>query len=90
MRGTFNVQIQDFPVTMVVGTYRNNDVLYGCIFLTKCHVISITTLKKRALHSLHNNTMQSGLKMCPLKSRLMVFTGQNPVRSKTVIDNITV
>jgi hypothetical protein len=37
---------------------------------------------------LHVTTKQSEREVSPLKSKVMAFTGQVPVRSKIVIDNI--
>jgi hypothetical protein len=43
---------------------------------------------QRALYTLHNITTEFGTEISPLKSKVMAFTGQVPIRSKTVINNI--
>jgi hypothetical protein len=42
---------------------------------------------QRALYILHNTTKQFGMKIALLKSKVVAFKGQVPVKSKTVIDN---
>jgi hypothetical protein len=42
---------------------------------------------QRTLHTLHNITKQFGMKICPLKSKVMGLKRQIPMRSKIVLDN---
>jgi hypothetical protein len=52
-----------------------------------CNLIPEDDLQ-RVLYTLHNNTEQFGMKILPLKNKVMVFKGQIPVISKTAIDDI--
>jgi hypothetical protein len=42
---------------------------------------------QRVLYTLHTPTKQFGMKISTLKSKVMAFRGQVPIRSKIVIDN---
>jgi hypothetical protein len=44
---------------------------------------------QRALHALHQTVQTLGVKISHQKSKIMAFKGTEPIRSKIVIDNMT-
>jgi len=67
------------------GMEINNDTL---LFAgDQVHLSSSEDCLQRGLRTLYNTTKQFGMKIPPLKSKIMVFKGEVAIRSKTVTDN---
>jgi hypothetical protein len=70
------------------GNEINDDIILNTLLFTDDHILLSDSEDnvQRALYTLHT-TEQFGMEISPLKSKVMAFKRQVPIRCKTVIYN---